>query len=283
MEDGNLNSKSSNIFYIIAGGPSFLDVTEEEWKYLEDKNTISFARVPLSGRRTKYYFSIERESVDEDMLTYLRKLGYLDVKLLLYLQKSLKLAKDMGFNDIQRIQKQNFYFMSKGLPWFIDEENPPCSFFDTRAKHFRQPLFRYRGQLTAVINACIILGATEIRLIGVDLNTQWAFYDNIDYIKSICKDEETINRFTKFMGNYIKESIPEELKYNKDFNPETMHTTNMVLYEEKFNNRGQRGMADLLEWIDKEMKREGMEGIYTTSKSSYLCKNNKLLYKGIMD
>jgi len=273
---------SDNIFYIIGAGPSFLDVTEEEWKYLEDKNTITFARVPLGGHKTKYYFSIERYSVDKDMLEYLKYLGHEDTKLLLSIPDSQKLARELGFKDIQRVIKGNFYFMPSRRPWFIDETEPPCSFYETRAKHFRQPLFRYRGQLTAIINACLILGATEIRLIGIDLNNQWAFYDDIDYVKSVCDSEYHINNFINFYNYYVNEMLPKDTYRNQEFNPNKMHTTNIVEYEkEKYGERGQRGVSDLLEWMSKEMKKEGMEGIYITNKKSYLYKNNKLDYREI--
>jgi len=305
MVNGNLDSTSDNVFYIIAAGPSYLNVTEEEWKYLEGKNTITFALVPLSGRKTKYYFSIERFSIDENMLLYLKDLGHLDTKLLLYIPESQRLARDLGFKHIQRIQKKNFYFMPYKKPWFVDEPEPPCSFYETRATNFRQPLFRYRGQLTAVVNACILLGATEIRLIGVDLNTQWAFYDNVDFVKSKCNNKDTIKRFEKFFDWYTNFDVPRWAKYSpsieeitmdeagyetpvsgmrvENYEPDKQHSTNMVLYESKHDGKGQRGISDILEWMNKEMIKEGMKGIYVTDKNSLLYKEEKLEFKGITD
>ena len=95
-------------------------------------------------------------------------------------------------------------------PWFIDEPEPPHSFMECRAKNFHQPIFRFRGQLIAVINACLILGATEIRLIGVDLNDQLNFYQYPEYLKKVCKDKETINYYIEFDKKAYKESLREK-------------------------------------------------------------------------
>ena len=51
----------------------------------------------------------------------------------------------------------------------------------------------------------------------------------------------------------------------------------------KWGNRQLRGMADVLQWIDEEIREEGLNGIYTTSKNSLLYKENKLEYKGITE
>ena len=88
---------SMSTFYIIAAGPSYMDITEEEWKFLEDKHTIMFARVPYGSRKPEYYFSIERYHLDKEVLEYMAKLGYLDSKLLLYIPESIQLAKKLGF------------------------------------------------------------------------------------------------------------------------------------------------------------------------------------------
>ena len=272
-----------NLFFIIAAGPSFIDITNEEWEFLKDKHTISFTRVPYGSKKTEYWFSIEREYIDESVLKYMAKLGWFDVRLLLYLPNSIKLAKSLGFKNIRKINKGTFYFMPSRRPWFVDEKNPPHSMEECMANTFHEQIYRFRGQLIAVINACLILGATEIRLIGVDLNEQKNFYD-MEYLKECCKDKDTIKDYQEHHRLSHIQSINEIKINHKDFDEKYSHTTNIPLKEPtRWGERELRGVSDIIQWIDKEMKSNGMEGIYVTNKSSLLYKENKIGYKSIMD
>jgi len=271
------------IFYIIAGGPSYIDVTEEEWKFLEDKHTITFARVPYGSRRTEYYLSIERDYIDKSVLTYMSKIGNIDTKLLLSIPESLKLARELGFSSVRQIYKKTFYFMPSRKPWFIDEDKPPHSFQECRAKNFHQPIFRFRGQLTAIINACVILGATDIRLIGVDLNDQRNFYQNYDILDSLCKDKKTVEDYIEFDKINYSKDIEAKRKTYKAFNQDIMHTTNIPYSKDRWNGRQLRGVADLIKWMNEEMKEECMEGIFVTNKNSLLYKEKKIDYKSIIE
>ncbi len=272
-----------SVWYIIAGGPSFKEVAEKEWKFLENKDTISIARVPYGSRKTKYYLSIEHILADKSIIKYMSKIGWHDIKLLLLNTEAIKYARELGFKSIRKVMKNTFYFMPSRKPWFIDEEHPPHSFYECRAKNFHQPLFRFRGQLIASINAAIILGATEIRLIAVDLNNQWNFYEDFDYLEICCKDRETIDEFKDYMkSKRATTRLKEKKKFNPNYNPKKMHTTNMPYYErERWGDKQLRGVSDVLRWIDKEMREEGMEGIFISNKSSLLFKDKKLRYKPI--
>ena len=273
------------IFYIFGAGPSFMDITKEEWDYLQDKHTMAFARVPYSSKKFEYYFSIERIEQDRSVLNYISKMGYLDTKLLLSIPESMMIAKELGFKKIIKLMKQNYYFLPSKRPWFIDEPTPPNTFQETIAKNFRQPIFRFRGQLTAAINACLILGAKEIRLCGIDLNTQYNFYENMDYLKEICKDEKTITEWEDYLNSVIlKKQETDMFYYNKDFDAVKMHITEMPMTDQlKFGDRQMRGISDIIQWMDKELRNEGHNGIYITTKERKLYKDNKLRYRGIME
>jgi hypothetical protein len=271
-----------SLFYVIAAGPSYMDITEEEWEFLSDKHTLTFTRVPYGSRKFEYYMSIERDYIDKSVLIYMVKLGYLDTKLLLSIPESIKLARELGFKSIRKILKQTFYFMPSRRPWFINESSPPHSFLESRAKNFHQPIFRFRGQLSAAINSALILGATEIRLIGVDLNNQLNFYQYDDILRKVCKDKETIDYYLQYNKEAYKQDLNDKEKQFEDFNPDTMHTTNVPLIDSTWN-KPLRGIGDILKWMDKELRNEGLEGIYITNKNSLLYKENKLKYKSIME
>ncbi len=275
----------NNLYYIIAAGPSYMDVTEDEWQFLEDKNTLTFARIPYGSREFKYYMSIERDYLDRSVLSYMAELGYLNTKLLLSLPQSIDLAKQLGFKYIKRIIKENFYFLPSRRPWFVDEESPPHKFKECRAKSFREPIFRYRGQLSATVNCALLLGATEIRLIGVDLNNQKKFYDYPEILSKVCKSQKVIDEYNTYNNSdYVKGLMQKKMETYKGFDESIMHTTNMPYVElEKWGERKLRGIADILQWMNQELKEEGLNGIYITNKNSLLFKESKLQYKSIME
>lgn len=275
----------SNVFYITCPGISYMDITEDEWKFLEDKNTLTFTRVPYGSRKFKYYMSIEREALDKSVLTYMAELGYLDTKLLLSIPESIILAKQLGFEYVKQIIKENFYFLPSRRPWFTDEDLPPHKFKECRAKSFREPIFRYRGQLTATVNCALLLGATEIRLIAADFTSCDSFYNHPEYLNKLCKSQKVIDGYMEYIkGDYVKNRMQEKRDSCQGFDESKTHTTDMQYIEkEKWGERKLRGITDVLQWMDKELKEEGLEGIYVTNKNSMLFKKNKLGYKSIME
>ena len=274
--------KTNSLFYIIGAGLSYIDVTEEEWKYIEDKHTLTFARVPYGSRKFEYYMSIERDYLDKSVLTYMAKLGYFDTRLLLYLDESIKLARELGFPHIKKLSKQTFYFMPSRRPWFYDENEPPNSFDETISKSFRQPLFRFRGQLIAAINSALILGATEIRLIGIDLDSQYNFYDT-EFIYKCCRDNEIIESYRKHLMEISSNlEYPKEVNEIRGFDPKKMHTTNAPIIDKTWG-KPLKGVTDVIKWLSDGMKENHMEGIFITNKKSLLYIENKLKFKSIME
>ena len=118
----------------------------------------------------------------------------------------------------------------------------------------------------------------------MDLNNQWAFYDNIEYIKSVCDNKESIERFEKFFYDYTHGGIERSYEHIEHLDPDKIHTVDMVTTEpDRFGDRGIRGMSDIIQWMDREMVKEGMEGIFITNKKSKLYKENMLRYREIMN
>jgi hypothetical protein len=225
------------------------------------------------------------------MLDIIANNGYLDTKLLLYIGPSIDYATKLGFKRIVKIRKGNANFPPYGKPWFTDEESPKVKFKNSRAGNFNQVIFRVRGQLSAVVNASLILGAKEIRLVGVDLISQGNFFQekyqgnpnpkwiNTELTKEIyCRLNEISKSITK--SENIGSSNPE---FYKVYNPGINHSTNLSYPREEYNGRSIRGISDILQWMDKELREEGLKGIYVTNKDSLLYKENKLEYKGIIE
>ena len=266
----------------MATGPSVNNITKEEWKYLKDKNTLAFAGFPFSLIKTKYYLSVEGKKVDKSFIDTIFLCRYLDTKLLLFTPSSIEHAIKRGFNVIPIQKGPGLAFNYRG--WFMDEEKPPCEFKKCRAFNFNQPLFKFRGQLSAAINAALVLGATEIRLVGVDMNCMDHFYDN----RERWSKDNILDALYQQVAYINDGSLERKQKLKpemfKDFDPKKMHTTS-IPYQKNglWNNRALRGMPDCIQWMDQELRKEGLSGIYTTSKKSALYIENKLQYKKISD
>lgn len=277
-----------NTTYIMATGPTINDITAEEWGFLKHKHTIGFSDFPYSSKKTEFYVSIEREHIDKKMLYIMALNGFLDTKLLLHIIPSIEYAQSLGFRYIAKIYKKNAFFLPSKKPWFTDEPEPPHKFMECRAHSFHQNLFRFRGQLSAVINVALLLGANEIRLVGVDLNCQKGFYET-EYQEGInpkwvkFKDYEQIYNE---LNTHSKERLKEKMKTKmfENYNKKTMHTTNLLYVDEsRWGDRKLRPMEDVLEWMNKELLEEGKKGIFVSNKKSALYTHHKLEYKEIME
>lgn len=270
--------------YIFGTGPSINDITEEEWKFLETQHTMSMSTFPFSGKKTKAYYSHERVKIDSYMINILADYGYFDTKLFISHPESIQLAKSLGFKYIQPIIKGTALF--HGRPWFIDENEPPYTFLETRASTFHDTIFRYRGQLSGAINVALILQTNEIRLIGVDLNSSRSFWESEDTIKRWITNPKYLE-IAKILYDEGTVDIQKKMNTNpvmKDFNENIMHVTEIPYSNPKiFKDKQLRKMSDILQWMDRELIREGKAGIFNCSKASLLNKDQKLRYKSIME
>lgn len=270
-----MNNKKT--IYVIGTGPSINNITDREWEYLKDKETISFGGFPFSGIETKYYQVWEAQWFDPLMIRIISDNNF-NTTLILDMNKGddLNLAKELGF-EIIPTRKNRALFPNGG--WFKDEEKPICSLKNVFTTKFSDGLFRFRGSLTTVINASIILGANEIKLLGIDLNSAYDFYDDVEkWIKpEHRKYYYSINEKKKERFLRKKKTRPDMFN---NFNSDTMHTTSIpYIYE----GRQLRGIHEFIEFVDKELRREGKGKIYITNKESLLYKENRLKYKSITD
>lgn len=265
----------SDVFYIIGTGPSVNKITDEEWQFIEDKNTMGLGFAALHHKKYKYYLAYEGFIHSKDILDTLIKDGFLDTTLILARRRvdTIKYAAQNKFNII-RITARCAYFLPSRRPWYEGEPNPPHPFRVCRAKSFREPIFRFRGSLTAGINVALILGADEIRLVGVDLLSMKDSWEDHKW----CRDEED-----RIMVQKRVDKKNEDMEYRKHTevsDSETLHTTARPY---KKDGRVLVGIQDNIKWMDKELKEEGHKGIFICSKDSLLYKEDKLEYKGIMD
>jgi len=274
---------NSDIFYIIAPGPTLNDLTEEEWKFLEHQNTISISCTPFTGKYFKYYMTYESTKSTNRFLEMMAEDRYFNTTLLLGIDKNIRYALELGFKNIYGISKGRGRSFN-GKLWFDGEDKPPEKLKNCIAQKLSEPLFRYRGSLAATINVALILGAKEIRLIGVELNNMKHFYEGTE--ERWTKDPKRIEEIRDYHKDYL-ETIEvkkrRQVERMKDFDPNIMHTTAMKYPSKLWGNKNLIGMPKVVEWMDKELREMGHRGIYITNKKSILYKDNLIEYKKVME
>jgi len=269
----------NKVFYIFGTAPSINNITQQEWLYLKNEETLGIGLFPFSHKQLKYYHCWEG-GVEELLIEILLNDNFTSSTLLLGTERteSIKNAFNYGFNVIPVIKGRGAYPF-KGKSWFMDEDIPCCSFKDCRAHNFKQGLFRFRGSLSAAINSALILGATEIRLVGVDLTSEDDFYFNINR----WHNQKYVNQI-----NQIKQMHIDDVNLRKKNQPnltkqlETVNITNIPYTYKKFGSNVLRPIEDVISWMDVEIRNEGFNGIFVCNKDSLLYKHNKIEYKSIM-
>ena len=267
-------------FNILAPGYTLNDITDEEWKVIENGNTISISCTPYTGKKFNFYMNYESTSSSNIFIDMMAKNGYTDTILLLGSKESIEYAFNLGFKKIIQIHKGRGRSFN-GKYWYEGEKEPPSKLIDCFAPNFKQGLFRFRGSLSASINAAIILKASDIRLIGVELDNMKHFYEGTE--NKWAKDTEDIKKIEEYHKGY-ENSLKLKFKTQKDrmkgFDPNTMHTTTMPY---PMGDKVLVGMHKTLGWMDRELRKYGHRGIFITNKKSILYRDNILEYKGILD
>jgi len=250
------------IVYILGSGPSLNDISEKEWKYLEDKETIGFAHIPYKNRKTKYHLATEDFPTDKDALRKIASNGYMDTLIFSHKPETCNIARQLGFNTTMIYPRKGLRNFG-GKPW-IHNTDVPGKLLDNFGKTIDEPLFTYRGQLSMMLNFAYTLKPSEIRLIGVDLNNDEHFYDDLEECKKL-----------KTFHDNMQKDRPSLIGWNTN----KSHAT-------AWPSTGPYGtLVSILEII-KQLKIELNEidiGIFVCSKKSLLYKDGILKYKGITD
>jgi hypothetical protein len=93
------------IIYIFGCGPTINDITDEEWKYLEDKDTIGFSRFALKNKKTKYYMFTEGFINDKFPLSLIKKNKFMDTIIYTHNDEVYDYSNRIGFKIINKIKE----------------------------------------------------------------------------------------------------------------------------------------------------------------------------------
>jgi len=251
--------------YIMATGPSINDITDDEWDYLKDKETIGFSFFPFKDKKTKYHLAAESIKFDKFCLDRMKENGFTDTIIYTHKRDTRLYSKKLGFTV-------NKFDVIKAIPslddnvWVSGNEKP-IRLLKNYAKTLSEPLVHYKCQLTTAINLAYTMKPTEIRLCGVELNSNKYFYDDYKELETLISYHEKVNR--------------EVLKKHKDWDINKHHPTAHPF----FNSWHDAKLATIVEYLrelNKEMKEEGINMCVCT-KNSLLYTDAEIEYKGIMD
>lgn len=242
-------------FYILATGPSINSITDREWNYIQSNNNIGISHITMLGKKLKYYYSHEELYDDKINLNKLAKDNYLDTYLFLYNNKSIKLARNLGFKHVYKINKGRY----NPTNWSDKTKLPNYSYLDVMAKSLNDPIYRPKGQLGAAINIAILLGGTDIRLCGVDLDSQYHFYDKFEEFKQLTE--------------YQREIEWKKHSNIKNWDKENIHSTVI---------KGDVGIIEILNWMRISLDEIDIK-LSCCNKNSLVVKNNSLPYVSIME
>jgi hypothetical protein len=235
------------IIYVFGTGPSINDITEEEWEYVRNSNSIGFSWFFKKGFETDFYYTHENDHQPKGLAQTIVDSKWEKVKVILGCTDGVFINEPNQFPRLtKRVNTSNFIFSFAGHKWKLEDEVPPVPFRYWWAKKWNHYLCGFKGQLSAVINLCTLLEADEIRLCGIDLYDNTHFYPYEEGSKHV-----------------------ENLKRELGFNPETDNHSQMAPH---------LGSASILQFIDYI---KNHVNLVSCSKNSLL--NKTLTYKSIME
>jgi len=252
----------NNIIYIMACGPSINKITDNEWEYLENQETIGFSNFPFKNKPTKYHIATENFRDDKRAICRIKSNKFMNTKIYSHKPETVNLSRNLGFDS-------NIIYVRKGLNNFngkmwIHGEAPNNNLLDNFGETLNDRLFTFRGQLSTVLNFAYTLNPKEIRLCGVDLTSQSHFFD----------DDSSLESLTKYQKKAV--GIPKRLV---GWNPEKIHTTACP-------SKNKFGVIVTVPEIIKQLKYELDKldiGLYVCSKESLLYKEDILEYRSIIN
>ena len=191
--------KTSNRIYILGSGKSILDISKQEWEEIEEHDSIGFNHWYVHEHKPTFYdlsylANDYFETSDVDMFKLAQEKCPNSIFIL---NQSLDEYHNNFFTDstFYKTHLNHFDFFNKDVEkiWetHTDDIGKLATYWSTDIfNHFNQPygslmpnehfINKSRGQLFSTIQIAVLLGYTDIRLLGVDLNDEGKFQDDYD-------------------------------------------------------------------------------------------------------
>lgn len=192
--------KTSNRIYILGSGKSILDVTNEEWEEINKHDSLGFNHWYVHSHEPTFYdlsyLANDYKFGDkENDMFYQASTKHSNSKFILNYGSLPEQLSNFSSNDYFKIYINHFDLFESNLEEIescnVDEIGKYAKYWTLDFfKHFNHPhgqllpnpnfIYKSRGQLFASIQLAVLLGYTDIRLVGVDLNSESKFQDYIE-------------------------------------------------------------------------------------------------------
>jgi GT2 family glycosyltransferase len=191
-------SKTSDTIYVLASGPSVLGVSDKEWKHIQKHDSIGFNHWYVHSFEPTYYdlsyLADDQFESKEISMYYRASHKFKNTKYILnkaISESNLEYFNDRTYHQVYINHFDLFYKDLEAIEKSKDNEIGKLAsywskdFFNHFPNYFGELLpnsnyiYKARGQLFATVQLCVLLGYTDIRLVGVDLLSPHKFQDQI--------------------------------------------------------------------------------------------------------
>lgn len=194
-----LEYKSSDTLFVLGSGSSINDITDEQWRHIDEHDSIGLNRWPVHGFTPTYHvFEISMQPEYEGFVeTYWallnhRKEQYSDIPVVLkdtsrvrdvlephhlpeWLRGNLIVSCDSSFSRAVTLHSSRSE--NDRLLRYLDQKG----YFDRRSLRV---LYRMRGSISYLVHLGVVLGYRDIVLCGVDMVDSRYFFDAERYVDS---------------------------------------------------------------------------------------------------
>tara|TARA_Y100000389_G_scaffold204114_1_gene255078 strand:+ start:903 stop:2843 length:1941 start_codon:yes stop_codon:yes gene_type:complete len=216
--------KTSNTIYILGSGPSILDITKEEWNHIKNHNSIGFNHWYAHGYEPTFYdlsYLADNDFKGKDSnMYYQASVRCKNSKFILNKQITPNNLEYFKNNIHSKIHVNHFDFFDQDMSLINNEKSTNIGthasyWTEEFFKVFNNPkgellpnenyIYKSRSQLFATIQICVLLGYNDIRLVGIDLNSESKFQDNLPNApyssKSPYSSDKTLESRNHHMNN----------------------------------------------------------------------------------
>lgn len=192
--------KTSDRIYILGSGKSVLDVTDKEWEEVDKHDSIGFNHWYVHSHEPTFYdlsyLANDYKFGDkENDMFYQASTKHSKSKFILNHNSLPEQLSNFKDNDYFKIHINHFDLFESNLDKIescnVDEIGKHAKYWTLDFfNHFNHPhgqllpnsnfIYKSRGQLFATIQLAVLLGYKDIRLIGIDLNSESKFQDYIE-------------------------------------------------------------------------------------------------------
>jgi glycosyltransferase involved in cell wall biosynthesis len=190
--------KTSQIIYVLGSGKSILDISKDEWEEIKKHDSIGFNHWYVHDHEPTFYdlsyLANDYKFGDkENDMFYQASKKYKNSKFILNHNSLPNHLQNFSNHDFLKTHINHFDLFEKDIENILNAKDNEVGKFASYwtldfFKYFNHPhgellpnknfIYKSRGQLFATLQIAVLLGYKDIRLLGIDLNSEGKFQDS---------------------------------------------------------------------------------------------------------